>query len=1032
MSEPNLTAERLRAELAAIRDKTRAAVSRKSSPTDLFGQIFINTPEAMSILDLTGHYLVQNQAHGRLTGHTDQDLENQTPAIHLGDETFGRVARTLLETGCFSGMVECVTKTGRRLQVELTAFSVRDEAGQTLCYVDHKRDVTDAVQAREQISGERAARESEERFRKLTETAFDGILIHEGGRLVDANLKLADMFGYQRKQMIGLSVFDLVPAKYADAIGLEVETGHEESIYIEALRADGSTFPAELVGRASLYHGRNVMVVAIRDLSERMAAEAALRRERDFNQTLIDFSPTFVLALDREGKIILMNRTMLQATGLDPIRIRGAEFLSTCVRPEDHPHLLESFRNAVKNKWPTFDEYPVLAVDGRELTVQWHGRAMFKQNGRFDYFIASGLDITQRRRAEQQLETERETFLSILNRIPDGIVLAEPDGRYIFANQAFTELTGYTLEDVPTGREWLRRACPDPEDRREAIEIWRKDALTGVEERTFSITCRDGDRKDISFRPLVLADKRAIMTLFDVTERRRAEAALRESEERFRNLSENAPDLITTMDLEGVVSYVNPAWQKSLGHGRDEVVGKHFIDFVRPEDSPRYVRVFRRIFRDKETVTGHKGFLIHKDGTLRRFELSGAPNFDSEGNVTGVVLVGADTTEQSRLEEQLRHAQKMEAVGTLAGGVSHDLNNVLHAISGYAQLILRHKDPDDPDYRHLQLMNRSVERGAELVKQLLTFSRKVEAKMRPVDINAEIQDVCRLLERTIPRMIKIEARLDPDLRPIQADPAQIEQILMNLGSNARDAMPEGGTLLFQTANFHVKGDSALTRLELDPGLYVKLTVADTGHGMDDDTLDKIFEPFFTTKGFAEGTGLGLSTVYGIVKNHGGHIACRSAPNQGTTFEIYLPAWELDDDQVWTPPPERTEVSGGTETILIVDDEPAVVEIAATILQEHGYLTLTADCGERAVELMRERGEDVDLVVLDLSMPGMGGHKCLLELLGLDPDLRIIIASGYSAEAQVNDALTAGAAAFLSKPYRLTELLTAVRRTLDQT
>jgi PAS domain S-box-containing protein len=1120
---------------------------------DLFSRIFLDSPEAVSILDLGGRYLAQNRAHAGLVGYSYRELETETLATVLGPETFDRVIQSLHRTGRFSGVVDCRTKSGRRLQVQLTVHSVEDQSGRTLCYVSHTLDMTEVFEARDNAQRERAAldrilnlnpygigifdeqgrfvranqafldlfgayppphysifsdrlltqagfdpqldllrqgqavtfpglpynpsradpsgpdrelvirsvgfpitssrgeinyvlmyediseqtlaeqslRDSEERFRNLTETAFDGIMIHEGGRILDVNTKMADMFGYRQKEMIDLSLFDLVPDDYVDAMGLEVETGHEESIFLEARRRDGSTFPAELVGRACRYRDRDVMVMAVRDLSGPFATEAALRRERDFNQTLIDFSPTFMVVMDRAGKIVLMNRTMLQATGLDPAHVRGANYLDVCAHPDERRRLLKSYRTAVKNQQPIREESTVITADGRNLIVQWQGQPLFKADGDFDHFFAAGLDITRRRRVEKQLETERETFLSILNRLPYGIVLIEADGHYGFANEAFTELTGFTLEDVPTGRDWFERAYPDPEYRRQAIEVWQRELPSGIEEQTFTVTCRDQTQKELTFRPMMFENKRSIMTVFDVTDRRRAEAALRESEERFRSLSENAPDLIATMDLEGSFTYVNPAWKKLLGHERHEVLGRYFIDFVRVEDAPEYVRVFKRVFQGEETVTGHKGILIHTDGSLRRFELSGSPNFDSEGNVTGVVLVAADTTEQSRLEEQLRHAQKMEAVGTLAGGVSHDLNNVLHAISGYAQLLLHRKDLDDPDWHHLQLLNRSVERGAELVKQLLTFSRKVEANMRPVDVNAEIEDVRRLLERTIPRMIQIETRLDPDLLPIQADPAQIEQILMNLGSNARDAMPEGGTLLFVTANFHLEDDSTLTRLELDSGHYVKLTISDTGQGMDAETLDKIFEPFFTTKGFADGTGLGLSTVYGIVKNHGGHIACRSAPDQGATFDIYLPAWELDDDQARTAGPEPYEVPGGTETILLVDDEPAVLEIGTTILGEYGYQTLTADCGELAVEMVREGAAKIDLVVLDLSMPGMGGHKCLPRLLSLDPDLKVIIASGYSSDAQIKETLEAGAAAFLGKPYRLTELLAAVRRTLDQ-
>jgi CheY-like chemotaxis protein len=322
-----------------------------------------------------------------------------------------------------------------------------------------------------------------------------------------------------------------------------------------------------------------------------------------------------------------------------------------------------------------------------------------------------------------------------------------------------------------------------------------------------------------------------------------------------------------------------------------------------------------------------------------------------------------------------------------------------------------------------------VHRAAELVHSLLTFSRKAEKKTRLVDLNQEVDQVLRLLERTIPKMIRLAADLAPDLLGINADPTQMEQVIVNLASNARDAMPEGGTLRLSTANVVLDDSQAL--LDLPPGPYVRLLVRDTGQGMDKETLEHAFEPFFTTKEIGQGTGLGLATVYGIVKSHGGHISCASRPGQGSTFTVYLPAAEGRAEDLGERPQLQEQVRGGDEVVLLVDDEKAVLDVARTALADYGYRVLVADCGEVALEVVAAAERPIDLVILDLGMPGMGGRRCLTELLRRHPGLKVIIASGYKDLEQISQTRQDGAADFIGKPYRLIDLLRKVRRLLDQ-
>jgi len=514
----------------------------------------------------------------------------------------------------------------------------------------------------------------------------------------------------------------------------------------------------------------------------------------------------------------------------------------------------------------------------------------------------------------------------------------------------------------------------------------------------------------------------------EVAERKKAESALKESEQRFRSLGENSPEIIYTLGKNGAFTYVNPAWEKVLGHSVDEVKGKYFVNFSPEEDAKEYVRLFKQIRDGKETLRDINGTLLNKDGSPRLFSLSGAPNLGPDGSVTGMVGLLKDVTEERSLQAQLQQAQKMEAIGTLAGGVAHDFNNLLQAVLGYSDLLLLHKTAGDPGHRKILEIKKAAERGAELAQQLLTFSRKVESKLRPTDLNHEMGQVHKLLERIVPKMIKIELHLAEDLKTVNADPAQVEQVLMNLAVNARDAMQDGGKLIIETRNALLSERYCKTHLGPKPGEYVLISVSDTGHGMDKETLASIFEPFFTTKGTGKGTGLGLAMVYGIVKNHGGYITCYSEPSEGSIFKIYLPAIERQAE-VQESKADKIQ-TGGNETLLLVDDDEVILELGGEMLSEFGYTVLTASDGENALSLYRENRMKIDLVVLDLIMPGMGGRKCLEELLKINPVAKVVIASGYSADVHVKEALGMGASDFIGKPYDINQMLNTVRCVLN--
>ncbi len=383
---------------------------------------------------------------------------------------------------------------------------------------------------------------------------------------------------------------------------------------------------------------------------------------------------------------------------------------------------------------------------------------------------------------------------------------------------------------------------------------------------------------------------------------------------------------------------------------------------------------------------------------------------------------------REELESQLRQIQKMEAIGTLAGGIAHEFNNLLQSVQGYAELILMEKDESNPDFQRLKAICRAASRGGELTQQLLTYSRKSESKLRPMDLNREVLETNRILQRTLPKMIDIRLDLAADLPHVKADPQQIEQVLINLALNARDAMPQGGTLTIRTEKIISGASEAMDQPALLPGEYVRLRVSDTGHGMENAMMGRIFDPFFTTKEVGKGTGLGLAIVYGIVQNHSGAITCESEPEKGTCFDIYLPAGIREEEA--STAELVAELVGGRETILLIDDEDFLRTLGEQVLGLYGYAVLTAADTDAALAIYEKEWSRIDLVILDLIMPGKSGYQCMERLLQINPEVRIIVASGYVEMEGWGSEQLSHARFIVRKPYEMRDLLQLIRKALD--
>ena len=636
----------------------------------------------------------------------------------------------------------------------------------------------------------------------------------------------------------------------------------------------------------------------------------------------------------------------------------------------------------------------------------------------------------------KELAIEKEHLLVTLRSIGDGVIVTDTEGKIILINKVAEGLTGWTQEEA-VGKphyevfqiinEKTRKVPEDP-----IARVIRTGLIVGLANHTVLVS-RDGTEKIIADSGSPIRDKDGnvigvVLVFSDITERRKAEEELRKSEEKYRTLFEESKDVVFISMPEGKLLDINPAGVKLFGYSsKDELLS---VDIVRdlysnPQDREKYQQALKQhgFVKDYELI------LKNKDGKRLIVLSTTTAVRDEKGNIVSYRGMMRDVTEQRRLESQLLHAQKMEAVGTLTGGIAHEFNNMLTTIMGYGKLLHEEMIEDDPLKHNVEMIIASSERAANLIQSLLAFSREQIIKPMPVSINEIIKRVEKLLLRIIGEDIELKTMLaDRDLI-INVDSGQIEQVLINIATNARDAMPDGGRLIISTELVELDEKYLKTYNYGKPGDYALISVTDTGTGMDGNVRERIFEPFFTTKEIGKGTGLGLSMVYGIIKQHNGYVNAYSELGKGTTFKIYLPVVELEVKEVETAIPAAPV--GGTETILLAEDDKEVRNLIKDILQRFGYKVIEAVDGEDTIKKFVDDKDKIQLLILDVIMPKKSGKEAYDEIKHIRPDVKALFTSGYASETIYKKGLFEEGIHLVSKPLSPKELLKKVREVLDK-
>jgi len=1011
-------------------------------------------PDFFFLKDIDLHYQLINSSLARFFGRAEAGILGKTDIELMSSADTALACQASDQLAIRDKKIVVTIEEAGDRSYETHKFPVTAD-GNIIGVAGVIRDITDRKKAEE------ALRKNEELQNTILSNVGAYIFIKDTQfRYTYVNEKVCSLFGHPREEVIGKKDSSFFPAESVEEIRRSdrrvIEDGvtitREETVLTSLDNVPRTYWVVKIPLKDN--HGNIYSLCGIStDITDLKRAEEALKRSEGQLSSIIEFLPDATFVVDLEGKVIAWNRAIEQMTGVSKEAMLGRK---------DHAYTVPFYGERRRHLMDLIDA-PDSEIEARYDYVQKKGNTLYARvfapalyNGKGAYLFATAAslfdnygrrigsiesirDITDYRQAEDELREAHRRLDEIIANLPDATLVIDKEGKVIAWNKAIEDLTGVAAAEM-IGRGDYEYALPFYGERRPILIDLVLGPLQEVDNKYVNVERKgivlDGESHIPAFRgrevylygrASVLQDSRgnvvgAIETIHDITARRKAE-------EKYRSIFENAVMGIFHSTAEGRIISVNQALARILGYDSPEEVIQAITDIA----SQLYVEPGRgneimRMLDARDTLQELELQFYKKDRSIVRVMITGRAVCDGAGKLLYYEGTMQDITERRRLESQLRQAQKMEAIGTLAGGIAHDFNNILASIMGYTEMGLRE---DRPDIRknYLRQVLLACERAKHLVNQILSFSRQQEQERKPLDIRLVLKEALSLLRATLPATIKMKQNIAAREATVLADPTQIHQIIMNLCTNASHAMREkGGILDVRLSNIDMESGSPLLLPDLQPGLYVMLSVADTGHGIDPAIKDKIFDPFFTTKKAKEGTGLGLSVVYGIVKSYGGAIDVQSLPGQGTTFTIYLPCIAVQK----TAEENHAENIDllGHERILFVDDEEMLVNVVQTFFTALGYEITATTSSTEALAMFSNNPDAFDLVITDMTMPEMTGVVLTSALLKIRPDLPVILCTGYSDSLTASDIRRLNIRQLCQKPVLLNDLASLVKSILN--
>ena len=866
-------------------------------------------------------------------------------------------------------------------------------------------------------------------FEYLIKYANDSILLIDmNGKIVEANDQSCRIYGYTQEEIGHLHIHDLRSQKTRSQDEKQMKQVEERGGLVyetEHRRKDGTVFPVEVSSRFIKIDEKRFYQSIIRDITDRKLAEEFLKESEDRFRRIFEEGPLGMATSGSDFKFIKANAAFFRMMGYEEKELTALTF-KDITHPEHIAKDIESINKLLAGDIPLYrTEKRYIRKDKRAVWGATTITAIRDRNKRFLYFLAMIEDITERKQAEEALLRSEGLFKTLVESSPVSIAVFSGKNQNIeYVSHRFTELFGYEQADLPSLSAWWPIAYPMEEYRNQIEAAWRTSKEWSQRENQEPepiesvITCKDGSTKYIESTFTLMSDY-TLVFFSDLTQRRMAEEALRQTNAFNDLLIQTMPFGMNIVDEEGNILFVSKTMKEMLTVDVvDMCCWKVYKDDNQQcKDCPlkRGISFGKPDIIETTGVLGGKTFQISHVGMMY------------EGR-KAMLEVFQDITEQKKLQQELVQSQKMLSIGTLAGGIAHDFNNILGIILGYTSILPSMKDNAQKFSDGVNAIKQAVDRGAGLVRQILTFARKTDIAFEPMSVPDLMRELVSMLEQTFPKIITFNKEIETDLPLINADHTQIHQILLNLCVNARDAMPNGGVI---TIKAHIAAGEKLRERfpAVNEQRYICITVSDNGIGMDEITRNRIFDPFFTTKEKGKGTGLGLSVVYGVVQAHHGFVDVQSAVGNGTTFLLYLPVSKESTIELEAVKAEDL-VRGGNETILVVEDEDLLLDMVQILLEANGYTVLTAKDGMEAVNVYNQHAHEIALVISDMGLPKLSGDVEFKKLKEINPAVKMVLASGYF-EPDIKAILeNAGVLGFLQKPYLIEEVLKKVRKALD--